>query len=124
MLKKVVSTGILAVVLLSTAGCGLSRKQIDEAHAHYVLGLSYMQEHKISQALTEFKQAEDIDDKNPEIQAALGQAYHVKEAYPEAEEHYLEAVKYSNSDPKNLNNLAALYLDMKRWDDAIRYFRA
>ena len=124
LLNKIISTGMLAVILLAVSGCGLNKKQIDEAHAHYVLGLSYLREHKISQSLTEFKQAEEIDSKDPEIQSALGQAYHLKEAYPEAEKHYLDAIKYSHSDPKNLNNLAALYLDMKRWDDAIRYFRA
>lgn len=123
MIKKILSLGILLSLIL-TAGCGINPQQRDEAKAHYMLGLSYLRENRLSQAMNEFRMAEEINPKDPEIQAALGQVLHIKEAYPEAEQRYLQAVKLSNEAPRFLNNLGALYLDMKRWDDAIRYFKA
>ncbi|BCA79859.1 tetratricopeptide repeat protein [Desulfuromonas sp. AOP6] len=123
MIKKIISSGILLSLILA-AGCGINPQQSDEARAHYMLGLSYLREDRMSQAMNEFRMAEEINPKDPEIQAALGQVLHVKEAYPEAERRYLQAVKLSHEAPRFLNNLGALYLDMERWDDAIRYFKA
>ena len=44
-------------------------------------------------------------------------------AFPDAERHYLRAVRLDRDNPLYQNNLAALYLDMERWDDAISHFR-
>lgn len=123
MIKKIILSGILLSLILA-AGCGVNPKQSDEARAHYMLGLSYLRENRMSQAMNEFRLAEQINPKDPEVQAALGQVLHVKEAYPEAEQRYLKAIQLSHEAPRFLNNLGALYLDMKRWDDAIRYFKA
>ncbi len=104
------------------AGCGVSKKKLNEAEVHYTLGLSYLGEQNATRALKEFLVAEKADPGNAEIQAALAQAYHLKKAYPEAERHYSRALQLTSNDPQILNNLAALYLDMERWDEAIRYF--
>jgi Tfp pilus assembly protein PilF len=105
------------------AGCSSEKKINNKAEAHYFLGISYLQEKNPTLALKEFLQAEQIDSGNADLQAALAQAYQLKNAYPEAEKHYLRALKLRKDDPQNQNNLASLYLDMKNWDQAIRYFR-
>ena len=88
-----------------------------------MLGVSYLREQNHTDALREFLRAADADPERADIQQALAQAYQLKKAYKEAEEHYLKALKLTPGDPQIENNLGALYLDMRRWDDAIRLFR-
>jgi len=115
---------ILLLVTLLPSGCGGGKKkQVDQGEAHYILGLSYLQENNPSLALKEFRLAAQSKPESAHIQAALAQAYYLKKAFPEAEEHYLQALKLDRDNSQVENNLAVLYLDMERWNDAIRYFR-
>lgn len=113
---------ILGIVVV-LAGCSSGKKTNNKAEAHYFLGISYLQEKNPTLALKEFLLAEQIESGNADLQAALAQAYQLKNAYPEAEKHYLRALKMRKNDPQIQNNLASLYLDMKNWEEAIRYFR-
>lgn len=122
-MRRIFSILLVGALLAAGAGCASGGKRSNPAEAHYMLGLSYLQEQDPTRALKEFLRAADLDPRNAEIQAALAQSYYLKKAYPEAERHYLRALKLSDGDPQIQNNLAALYLDMERWDDAIRYFR-
>ena len=93
-----------------------------QANVHYQMGVSDLQANNPTMALKEFLLAVKEDPENSSIQAALAQAYQLKKAYPEAEQHYLKALEYSHDDPSFQNNLGALYLDMQQWDKAIEYF--
>lgn len=95
----------------------------DKADYHYMLGVSSLNEQNPTGALKEFLEAEKYDPKDHEIQAGLAQAYWLKQAHELAEKHFLRAVELSDNDPKYYNNLAALYLSMERYDDAIAAFR-
>jgi tetratricopeptide (TPR) repeat protein len=112
----------LILLLLLGAGCGATKKARNEAEVHYLLGMSYLQQQNPTVALREFLQAADYNPGRADIQQGLGQAYYLKKAYAQAEEHYLRALKLAPDDPQIETNLAALYLDLQRWDDAIRYF--
>lgn len=118
------AVSVLIVFLCVLTGCQAARQQRkNDAESHYLLGLSYLSENRTSEALKEFLQAADIDPSDAEIQSSLGYAFHLKQAYAEAEVHYQEAISLNPGDSKFKNNLGALYLDMKRWDDAIGLFR-
>jgi len=114
---------LLLLPLLLAAGCGISKKQRKAAEAHYILGVSYLREQNSTLALKEFLLAEEKNSEDAELQNALGQTYQLKKAYPEAESHYKRALRLSRDNPVYQNNLAALYLDMERWEDAIQLFR-
>ncbi len=90
---------------------------------HYMLGVSSLNEQNPTGALKEFLEAEKYDKKDPQIQDGLGWAYWQKQAYELAEEHFLRAIELSDNNPKYYNNIASLYLTMKRYDDAISAFR-
>ncbi len=122
MLRNFFLLTLIALLLFPLAGCGISKKARNEGQVHYVLGLSYLKENNSTLALKEFLLAADANPGDPDIQAALGQSYQLKKAYPEAELHYKKALQLRPDDPQIENNLGALYLDMKRWDEAIRYF--
>jgi len=115
------------LILLLTAhlltGCGGGKRKVDQGEAHYILGISYLEENNPTLALKEFRLAAQSKPESAHIQAALAQAYYLKKAFPEAEEHYLRALKLDHDNSQIENNLAVLYLDMERWNDAISYFR-
>jgi len=87
-----------------------------------MLGVSYLKSNDSTQALKEFLKAEEFEDDDAQLQAALGQTYFLKKAYADSEKHYLKALKLDEDNPKFENNLAALYLQWERWDDAMFYF--
>jgi len=113
---------VLMLAVCLAGGCSAAKEKKKNAEVHYILGVSYLQEQKPTQALKEFLLAEESSPDDAEIQAGLGQAYHLKGAYGDAEAHYLRALELDDNNPQVQNNLAALYLDMERWNDAIRYF--
>lgn len=114
---------VLSLTLLLVS-CVAAQDARRDANVHYMLGGSYLQQGDVTGALKEFLRAAEADPKNVDIQAALGQAYHLKRAYKDAEKHYLEALRLSQGDnPQVQNNLGALYLDLQQWDKALEYFR-
>ena len=114
-------TAVLLIVLL--VGCVSSKNKQPKAMPHYTLGLSFLQSDNPTLALKEFLKAVEDDPKNPQVHAGLARAYQYKKAYALAEKHYLKALALSDNDPKYQNNLAALYITMERWDQAIAYFQ-
>ena len=93
------------------------------ASYHYILGVAALRERNPTEALKEFLMAKQYDSRDPKIYAGLSQAYWIKRAYSLAEEHMKKAIELSDGDPQYYNNLAALYLSMGRYDDAIIAFQ-
>lgn len=112
---------LLTVVLL-LFGCVPVQNPEKDAEAHYIMGLSYLQEGNDTAALRELLAAVAESEDNFKYQHAIAQAYQRKKAYEQAEFHYKKALELSREDPAIRNNLGALYLDQGRWDDAIRAF--
>jgi len=123
-LRHICLTGLLILLPAFMFGCATpDKKPSKDAESHYMYGVSYLKEGNATRALNEFLQAVEGAPDDPKIQAALGQAYHLKGAYSLAEQHYLESLKLAGKDPQVHNNLGALYLDMQQWDKAIEQFR-
>ncbi|MEE4253197.1 MAG: tetratricopeptide repeat protein [Desulfuromusa sp.] len=99
-----------------------TQQDLHQADVHYKLALAHLQADNPTLALKELLAAVKKDPKNSSIQVALAQTYQRKKAYPQAERHYLKALELDNNEPRYQNNLAALYLDMEKWDKAIHYF--
>jgi len=114
------------VLLISLFACVPVSPEAQQDHyqadVHYKLALAHLQADNPTSALKELLVAVKQDPKNSSIQVALAQTYQRKKAYPQAEKHYLQALKLSDNDPRYQNNIASLYLDMEQWDKAINYF--
>ncbi len=117
---------VTIVVLSSLFACVPVSPETQQDHhqadVHYKLALAHLQADNPTAALKELLVAVKQDPKNSSIQVALAQTYQRKKAYPQAEKHYLQALKLSDNDPRYQNNIASLYLDMEEWDKAIQYF--
>ncbi len=114
---------LLAIMLTACASADKMSQRKSQADTHYIMGVSFIQEQDATRALNEFLKAAELSPKDARIQAALAQSYQLRGAYPEAERHYLRALRLGGADPNIQNNLGSLYLDMQRWDDAIEQFR-
>jgi Tfp pilus assembly protein PilF len=122
--KRSCSTLFLVLLtLLPLFGC-ISTKDKTDGKVHYTLGISYLREPNYSLALKEFMLAVKANPDDPNIHLSMGQTYQLMRAYDDAEKSYKKALRLSDASfaPICQNNLGALYLDMKRWDDAIFYF--
>ncbi len=113
----------LVLLLGACAPIEEAKQGKDSSEYHYILGVSALREQNPTSALKEFLQAEQFDDQDPEIQAGLAQAYWSKQAYDLAEQHMKRAIVVGHDNPKYHNNLAALYLSLERYDEAIASFR-
>ena len=116
----------ILVILFSLFACAPVSNTVQHKHkqadVHYKLALAHLQGDNPTQALKELLIAVKQDPQDSSIQVALAQTYQRKNAYPLAEKHYLKALDLSDQDPRYQNNLASLYLDMEKWDEAISYF--
>ncbi len=116
------------MVLISTllfAGCAGKNKDTDELAGRYILGLSHLANQDPSAALNELISVVEEEPRNVEYQEALAYAYFLKKAYVEAERHYLKALRLVTDGAQKAqveNNLGSLYLEMRRWDEALPYF--
>jgi Tfp pilus assembly protein PilF len=113
----------LSIALTACFPIEKSKPASESAEYHYIMGLSSLSEKNPTEALKEFLQAEKYDSRSPQIQAGLARAYRLKQALELSEKHFKRALELSDNDPEYNNNLGALYLDMGRFDDAIRAFQ-
>lgn len=123
MLKKILTM----LIVLSLFACvpvppESQQSDLHRANVHYKLAIANLQANHPTGALKELLLSVKLDPNNAAIQVALAQTYQRKKAYPQAEKHYLKALVLSDNDPRYQNNLASLYLDIKKWDKAIYYF--
>lgn len=118
---------IYSILVASLFACApvspqIAQERAQEADVHYKLGISHLQGNNPTLALKELLKAVQFGPNNSESHAALAQAYQMKKAYAKAEQHYLQAISLSDNDPRYMNNIGSLYLDMENWDKAIEYF--
>ncbi|MCK5912900.1 MAG: tetratricopeptide repeat protein [Desulfuromusa sp.] len=116
----------IVVLLLSLLSCATAGHEVSldsqQATVHYQLAVAHLEANNPTLALKELLVAVQQDPESSAIQVVLAQTYQRKKAYSLAEKHYLIALELSENDPRYQNNLASLYLDMERWDEAIGYF--
>jgi len=122
---------IIAVLALAAlvAGCGPSKKKVLLAGQKKQFGATKLAEGKAEDALADLTEAHKLDPKDPEIAHLLGMAYWSKARLVGDESMKLDAEKYvllsfklkKKDVPGDWhNNLGALYVDMKRYPDAIK----
>lgn len=119
-----------ALAVLALCACPASQQKPDEpstgnkaeenSRIHYDLGANDQAQGNVRDALNEYQLALQYDPNNAKAENALGLLFHLSfRQLDEAERHYKRALEI---DPKFTSaqvNLAALYLDEGRYDEAI-----
>lgn len=113
---------------LATAGCGPSRAEVKERHDqadyHYQLAFGYLFDPNVGvrdaeMALQEALKAIETDPDHAEAHFLYALILMGRDRNLEAVEHYQRAIALKPDFFFAQNNLAATYLAMERWDDAI-----
>ncbi len=124
MQSRMLFTGLtfLIVSLVACVPYEEARPASQDAQHHYSMGVNALNEQNHTAALKEFLSAERFDARDPKIQSGLAQAYWLKQAHGLAEKHFKNAIELSDNNPEYYQNIAALYLSMKRYDESISAF--
>ena len=125
-----VRTAVLLVLALSIAssGCAGKKKRLDQASKMQQLGTTKLREGNAEGAVADLTQAARLDPKNAETRHLLGMAYWSKgkvitddSLMLEGEKHILASfeIKGERVPGDWHNNLGALYVDLRRWAEAV-----
>lgn len=98
----------------------LVKEKPELAFARDLLGMAYLHDKKPEQALAIFN---DLVSKHPDngaYQLHLGYAQHALKQFNSAATAYQRSFELNKEDVRPLVSLADLYMDQKRWDDAIK----
>ncbi|ROR29741.1 type IV pilus biogenesis/stability protein PilW [Inmirania thermothiophila] len=116
-----------ALVLLALAGCAAGPAPGEggndrSAAAYTGLGIAYLREGKLEQALDRLQRAIAADPGNATAHSALGVVYERMGREAEADRHYRRAVELAPEDPNALNNLGRFLCARGGREEAMRLF--
>ncbi len=94
-----------------------------KADAKHQLGNSMLYDKNYQGAVTELREAAELDPENPNIQNSLGLAYQGLRLPDRAIPHYQKAIQLKPNSPEFENNLGTAYAAAKQWDLAIQCFQ-
>lgn len=119
---------LVTAVLLGLIGCastdGITEKDKGIAQATRDVGIDHLNQGRTAMAIRKLLEADGIDPSDPVTHLSLGEAYRRKGMLDRAELELLQAIALSD-DPHGFNhqetvlNLSALYIQMKRYEEAI-----
>ncbi len=118
-------TLLLAVVAL--AGCGAKplKEGVDAtkaAEANATLGLRYMQQGSYEVAMQKLKRALEFDHRYGPAHHYLAELYRRLEKYDEADDHYRDAIAYSDNDSALYNNYGVFLCSQNRYRKGEKQF--
>lgn len=119
--RRLAAVAIAASLMAGCAGQrGITAKERDQAAIQYDLGIEALRVCDARTALEHFQQATRTDPGLDVAHAALGLTYHLSFADPlKAIAHYKKALELKPKSPEVNCNLANVYLDLGRYDEAI-----
>lgn len=114
--------------VLWSINCASPQKKIEQERERdpkyqYNLGLFYLNNNDVDQALTHFQRAISLDPKHYLAYNALGLALAMKGQLPEAQKAYLRCLEINPNFSEARNNLGSLYQEMGYLDQAEEEFR-
>ncbi len=115
---------LLLICLLYSCATIKSEKDIQQAEAHFQLGLSYLNNNNIQPAFVEFQKAIEFDPDNKEAHNMIGVIYLTKlEDYSNAIIHFKKAISLDKNFSEALNNLGNAYEKTGQYKDAIESYK-
>ena len=118
---------ILTVMsLLFVIACATAQTQdtIQQAGAHFKMGVAYLKEEKVQQAFVEFQQAYQLNPKDKEVLNGIGIIYLLYfDETAKAVDFFEKATKVDPNYSDAYNNLGFAYEKLGRFDAAITFYK-
>ncbi|MCV4274889.1 type IV pilus biogenesis/stability protein PilW [Pseudomonas capsici] len=96
----------------------------EEARKAYVqLGLGYFQQGQTERAKVPLKKALELDNSDPEANAALALVFQAEMEPELADQHFRKALSSSNNDARIVNNYGSFLYEQKRYQEAYERFQ-
>ncbi len=116
----------VVICLLCAGGCASIPKEssMQQATAHYRMGVSALNENKIQQAFVEFHKALELNPNDREVLNALGIVHMMHlDDNPKAIEYFEKAVKVAPDYSEAYNNLGYAHEKAGNFDTAVVYYK-
>lgn len=123
---KLVGSLALTAVMLSLSACATMPKEdrVQQATAHYHLGISYLNDNNIQPAFVEFQKALELNPDDKEVLNGIGVIYLLKlEDYARAMEYFQRALKVDKNFPEASNNLGFTYEKTGKYGEAVAAYK-
>ena len=126
-MKRILVLAAMAIALL-VQGCmqsGGPKGEKEEAEAVRIysdLGLGYLRQGNLDQALVKLQRALEIDSKYPAANHYIAEVYKQLGEIEQAEKYYDRAAELDPKNPMLLNNYGAFLCEQSRFVDAEKYF--
>ena len=123
--KRSFLTAVLALLpLLCSCAPVETESNIQNAQAHYKIGVGYLSENKVQQAFVEFQRAYELNPNNKEVLNAIGIIYllHFDETQ-KAADYFQKAIKIDPDYSEAHNNLGYAQEKLGNFEAAIPYYR-
>jgi type IV pilus assembly protein PilF len=121
-----IALGLLAGVIMTGCAAVGPDKLSEDSRAASIrnVGIDHLQQGRTAMAIRKLVEANDLNPEDPATHLALGEAYRRKGMLDRAEREYKKAIEVSPKTndfnrQETVLNLAALYIQMKRYEDAI-----
>lgn len=125
MKRKILGTLVAISFLTGLFACGPSLAQKkDQSAIHYRLGVVHLNERNLADALKELTKSVEIYPDDPTYHDALGLAYLAKGMHKEALQSMDRALALNSEYSEAHVNKSAVYMDQRRWPEAIDESRA
>jgi type IV pilus assembly protein PilF len=113
-----------AMLLISACATMSKEERVQQATAHYHLGISYMNDNNIQPAFVEFQKALELNPDDKEVLNGIGVIYLLKlEDYARAVEYFQRALKVDKNFSEASNNLGFAYEKTGRYGEAAAAYK-
>jgi Tfp pilus assembly protein PilF len=118
-------TGTVLLVSLFLFFAGTCETKTDQAKKHFDLGVQYLEEQKLDEALRELRHAIQLDSNFADAHLRLGGLYHDLKAYSSAIKEYEEVLRINPNYPKIHTASANVYYErgLRAWVKAAKQDR-
>ncbi len=122
--QKFLASTVVIVALWACATTPKEGDKVQQATAHYHLGISYMNDNNIQPAFVEFQKALEFNPNDKEVLNAIGVLYLLKlEKYSKAIEYFQKALRIDKNFSEASNNLGFAFEKAGRYDEAVAAYK-